>query len=84
MLNRFLCQNGTREEVTVTLAANETHTFPNRSEDMGSWTASVPINPVVGIYGNISFSINVTEQVWGPTDNVHFDLGGEDFKVGIY
>jgi len=62
------------EEVTVDLNQDQTHTFPEKSEDMGTWTA---VKKITHIHGNVAgnpFTQSIEEHCDGVQGNVHYSL----------
>jgi len=73
------------EDVSLlTLSPGQSHTFPERQEQVGSATFVMPIDHVSGSVGSNTFSIDVPEYAMGIEVNLHFLIDpqeNEGFKV---
>jgi len=69
--------NQGEEEVSVQLQAEQSHTFPEKSEDMGTWTAVKKIVRISGTAGGKPFSQEVEEHCEGVHGNIQFSVHAE-------
>ena len=56
----------------LTLSPGQSHTFPERQEQVGSATFVMPIDHVSGSVGSNTFSIDVPDFAEGIEVNLHF------------
>lgn len=73
-------QNG-NEEVTVTLEVDQSHTFPEKTEDMGSWTAVKKIIFLSGTSGGLPFRQDMEQHCEGIHNNLEFSVHPNDGVV---
>ena len=70
----------------LTLSPGQSHTFPERQEQVGSATFVMPIDHVSGSVGSNTFSIDVPEYAMGIEVNLHFLIDpqeNEGFKARL-
>ena len=67
------------ESVSVTLTENgQSHTFPEKTEDMGTWTAVRPIHVIKGVIGEgKSFEAKPEDHCNGVVAHMKFTLHHE-------
>ena len=74
------------EAVTITLIENgQSHTFPEKTEDMGTWTAVRPIHVVKGVIGEgeKTFEAQPADHCNGVVANMKFTLHHEPGHIKL-
>ena len=74
------------EEVTVILYSGQSHTFPEKTECMGSWTAAKPIHIIKGKIeedDSKTFEQNTEEHCKGIEPNLAFMLHHEPNHIKL-
>merc|ERR1712098_370581 len=72
------------EDVVVVLEAGSSHTFPEREEDMGTWTAVRKILSISGqVEGEEPFSVVCGDHCEGVHANLHFSPQHQDKKFTL-
>ena len=75
------------ETVTVTLTKDgESHTFPEKTEDMGSWTAVRPIHVIkgqIGDEGGKIFEVKPEDHCTGVVGHLKFTLHHEGEHIQV-
>jgi len=59
---------------TVTLAVGETHTFPEKIQNMGTWDAVCPIHTLSGKIGDGEFTKTTKEDCGGIENHIGYSL----------